>query len=291
MRLNFLDLPDELSRPEKAQVVVLGVPYEATTTYGKGTSLGPQAIIAASSQIEFYNEELDAEPCQIGIATDMSLTQFDPNPEKAVQQMSAACERWLSAKKMVVGLGGEHTVTVGLVRAFKKFYPDLWVLQLDAHSDLRTEYHESPLNHACVMARVQEMCPFVGVGIRSGIAGERTALKPRSALIYAHEMYSNRNWIETVLNKLGGPVYITIDLDFFDPAEVPAVGTPEPGGFHWVETLDFLRRVVQSRRVIGFDVVELSPKAGFAASDFFAAKLIYKLIGYVFADKLAKQNS
>ncbi len=188
----------------------------------------------------------------------------------------------------MVGLGGEHTVTVGLVRAHKTFYPEMWVLQLDAHSDLRQQYHDSPLNHACVMARVQEMCPFVGVGIRSGVAGERGALKAPATLFYAHEMYRNPSWAEAVLQKLGDPVYVTIDLDFFDPAEAPAVGTPEPGGFHWIQTLEFLRQVAQSRRIIGFDVVELMPRPGLPASDFFAAKLIYKLIGYIFADQLKR---
>ncbi len=282
---NFLDLPADLNNPETAKTVVLGVPYEATTTYGKGTANGPQAIVAASSQIEFYDEELDAETCRIGIATDLSLRRFSSDPAKAVQQISGACERWLAKKKLVVGLGGEHTVTVGLVAAFKKFYPNLSVLQLDAHSDLRNEYHGSPFNHACVMARVQEMCPFVGLGIRSGVAGERAALQPPSTVMYAHEMYHQKNWAKTVLRKLGDPVYITIDLDFFDPAAVPSVGTPEPGGFQWVETLEFLKQVVESRQIIGFDVVELAPRPNFPASDFFAAKLIYKLLGYIFSSK------
>jgi agmatinase len=288
---NFLDLPADLSNPETARAVVLGVPYEATTTYGKGAAHGPHAIIAASSQIEFYDEELDAETCRIGITSDMSLRRFSSEPAKAVQQINDACERWLAKKKFVVGLGGEHTVTVGLVRAFKKFYPQMSVLQLDAHSDLRDEYHGSPFNHACVMARVQELCPFIGVGIRSGVAGERASLKPPSALFYAHELYHNNNWVETVLEKLGDPVYITIDLDFFDPAVVPSVGTPEPGGFHWVETLGFLKQVIRSRQVIGFDVVELAPRPGFPSSDFFAAKLVYKLLGYVFCPQINQQNS
>lgn len=279
---DFLDLPEALTNPETAKVAILGVPYEASTTYGKGAALGPQAIVEASSQVEFYDEELDTETCGIGITTDMSLQQFSDDPEKAVGEISVACENWLKQNKFVVGLGGEHTVTVGLVRAFKKFYPNMSVLQLDAHSDLRGEYHGSPFNHACVMARVQEMCPYVGVGIRSGIAGDRAMLKPSSSLIYAHEMHHDHRWAETVLARLGNPVYITIDLDFFDPAEVPSVGTPEPGGFRWVETLAFLRQVAQSRQVIGFDVVELSPRPGFSASDFFAAKLIYKFLGYIF---------
>lgn len=282
---NFLDLPQELSNPDTSKVVVVGFPYEATTTYGKGTAKGPEAIIEASSMIEFYDEELDAETCQIGIATDLSLTSFSAGHETAVNEIATACERWLSKKKFVVGLGGEHTVTVGLVQAFKKVYPDMWVLQLDAHSDLRDEYQGSLFSHASAMARIQEMCPYVGVGIRSALKGEQSWLKPPSKVIYAHEMHRERNWPETALKALGDPVFITIDLDFFDPSAVPSVGTPEPGGFHWVETVDFLKQVIRSRKVVGFDVVELSPKPGFTASDFFAAKLIYKTLGHIFAQK------
>ena len=282
---NFLDLPPELSNPDTSKVVVVGFPYEATTTYGKGTAKGPEAIIEASSMIEFYDEELDAEPCQIGIATDMSLGRFSADHKEAVQQMSMACEQWLSKKKFVVGLGGEHTVTVGLVRALKRIYPNLWVLQLDAHSDLRDEYQGSSFSHACAMARIQEMCPYVGLGIRSALKGEQSWLKPPSKVIYAHKMHRDRNWAEAALQTLGDPVFITIDLDFFDPSAVPSVGTPEPGGFQWVETMDFLKQVIRTRKVVGFDVVELCPKPGFAASDFFAAKLIYKMLGYVFVLK------
>jgi agmatinase len=282
---NFLDLPDRLSDFDKARIVVLGVPYEASTTYGKGTADGPLAIIEASSQVEFYDEELDAEICDIGIATEMPFRKFDPDPERAVNQIAAACERLLEQEKFVVGLGGEHTVSLGLVQAFKKFYPDMWVLQLDAHSDLRDRYHDSPFNHACVMARVQELCPYFGVGIRSGIKDERGLLKTPSRILYAHEMYQNPNWGEAVLEGVGEPLYITIDLDFFDPAFVPSVGTPEPGGFGWVETLRFLRNVARARKIIGFDVVELLPRPGFAAADFFAARLVYKLLGYIFAAK------
>ncbi len=288
---NFLDLPTELSNPESARVMVLGLPYEATTTYGKGTANGPVAIIEASSMIEFFDEELDTETCQIGIATDMSLVRFCPEHEKAVQQISASCEQWLSKRKFVVGLGGEHTVSVGLVGALKKFYPNMWVLQLDAHSDLRDEYQGSRFSHACAMARIQEICPYVGLGIRSGLKGEKSWLRSPSKVIYAHEMHRQRKWVDTVLQALGDPVFITIDLDFFDPSAVSSLGTPEPGGFHWFETLDFLKQIIHSRKVIGFDVVELSPKPGFTASDFFAAKLIYKLIGYIFAPEIKQQNS
>ncbi len=288
--LNFLDLPKQLTNFEDAEVVILCAPYETSTTYGKGAKFGPAAILDASAQLELYDEELDLEPCQIGISTRMPFEEYNPEPEKAIAQIGNSCEALLSKNKFVVGLGGEHTVSVGFVQAFKKFYPDMWVLQLDAHSDLRDSYQESPLNHACVMARINELCPFIGMGIRSSIRGERELLQAPSELFYASEMRRNTSWADSVLEKLGDPVYITIDLDYFDPSVVPSVGAPEPGGFQWFESLDFLKRIIKSRKIIGFDVVELSPKADFIASDFFAAKLIYKLIGYIFEDKIKKFN-
>jgi len=285
----FLDLPPELSDYETSRVAILSLPFEATTTYGKGTANGPEAIIDASAQVEFYDEELDAEPCAIGIATVRPIAVFESKPEAATSQIEAACTSLLNNEKYVVGLGGEHTVTVGMVRSFAKKFPDISVLQLDAHSDLRDSYKGSNYNHACVMKRVTEVCPYVGVGIRSGIPGERAELAPNSKLIYAHEMVSNQNWQDDALRGLKKQVYITVDLDFFDPAIMPSVGTPEPGGFHWYETLGFLRRVFASHEVLGFDIVELLPNENAPASDFLAAKLVYKMIGMSFSQN--HQNS
>lgn len=288
--LNFLDLPAHLTDLDRGKVAILCLPYEATTTYGKGTQFGPQAIVDASHQVELYDEELDLEPGQIGISTLMPFDSFDVNAENAMAQINGACYDLLKQDKFVIGLGGEHTITVGMVEAFKKRYPDLWVLQLDAHSDLRNEYHGSKLNHACVMARVNEICPFLGLGIRSGIKDERALLKSPSRIHYAHELHQNSDWVDVLIEPLGEPVYITIDLDFFDPAIVPAVGTPEPGGFFWYETLKFLKNVIRTRKVVGFDIVELRPRTGFPESDFLAAKLAYKLIGYVLEKELQASN-
>lgn len=285
---NFLDLPENLANFENAQVVVLCLPYESSTTYGKGTKKGPQAILQASQHLETFDEELNTEPCQIGIATQMPIQIFDNVPEKSVKQIAEACENLLKMNKFVVSIGGEHTVSIGLVQAFKKHFPNMWVLQLDAHSDLRDIYMDSPLNHACVMARIGELCNYIGLGIRSSIKNERDFIKEPSKLVYAYEMNQNPDWPKEILAHLGGPVYITIDLDFFDPAVIPSVGTPEPGGFFWYETLCFLRKVAKSRQILGFDVVELCPNPKFIASDFFTAKLIYKLIGYIFENKASQ---
>ncbi len=286
---NFLDLEEEYSQLETSKVVVVSLPYEATTTYGTGTRFGPEAIIKASAHLETYDEELNLVPAQIGIATIQPDNIFSLAPEKFVQKVADLTVYLLEQGKFVIGLGGEHTISVGLVEGFKRFYSDFWVLQLDAHSDLRYSYKSSRYNHACVMARIQEKCAFVGVGIRSGILHEAKRLKEPSRIFYAHEMYENSNWPQEVLKILGEKVYITIDLDFFDPAIMPSVGTPEPGGFGWYDSLKFLKQVIRTKKVLGFDVVELSPVSDLKAPDFMAAKLIYKLIGYIFEEELSKR--
>ncbi len=279
---NFLGLPSELSEYRTANVAVLPLPYEATTSYSKGTKNGPAAIIKASQQVEFYDEELDVEPCEVGIATVKPPAITRLSPPKAVAKMQKACAKLLKDDKFVIGLGGEHTVTVPMVRAMRDRYRDLWVVQLDAHSDLRDSYHGTPYSHASAMARVTEHANLIGVGIRSGIKNERQNLKSPSWIFYAHEMLNDPNWQNQLFNRLGDRVYLTIDLDFFNPAEVPGVGTPEPGGFGWYMALDFLRRLFAERDVVGCDVVELMPLKGSSVSDFFAARLVYKLIGYKF---------
>ncbi len=289
----FLDLPPELSGFNESKVAILSLPYEATTSYGKGTKAGPEAIIQASTQVEFYDEELDCEPCQAGISTVRPFTSFPKKPEVAVGEIKRAGSNLLARNKFVVGLGGEHTVTVGLVRAMTEKYPGLSVLQLDAHSDLRDTYEGTPFSHACVMRRILEMCSYVGLGIRSSIPGQRKILGSDSHIFYAHEMIRHANWPDWILGRLGNPVYVTIDLDFFDPSLVPSVGTPEPGGFQWYETLSLLREISTKRTIVGFDVVELTPQKYAPASDFIAAKLVYKLLGYIFTarDDVSKKKN
>jgi N1-aminopropylagmatine ureohydrolase len=281
---NFLGLEPNLSDYANARVAILPLPYEATTSYGAGTKRGPAALIKASQQVEFFDEELNLEPCQVGIVTTKAPVFGKAGGAQAVKKIAASCRALLNDGKFVIGLGGEHTVTVGMVQAMHEKYPDLWAVQLDAHSDLRDEYAGSPYSHACAMARVLEFCPLVGLGIRSGIAGERERLKPPSRVYYAHEMRQRGavRWIEEVFKLVGPRVYLTIDLDFFNPAEMPAVGTPEPGGFGWYEALDFLRALFSRREVVGGDIVELMPLRGIPAADFLAARLAYKLIAYKF---------
>jgi len=281
---NFLGLEPKLSDYGNARAAILPLPYEATTSYGAGTKRGPAAIIKASQQVEFFDEELNLEPCQIGIATMAAPGLGRASGAQAVKIIAGSCRKLINDGKFVVGLGGEHTVTVGMVQAMHEKYPGLWVVQLDAHSDLRDRYAGSPYSHACAMARVNEFCPLIGLGIRSGISGEREKLKAPSRIYYAHEMrqLGPAKWREEVLGILGKYIYLTIDLDFFNPAEMPAVGTPEPGGFGWYEALDFLRELFVRREIIGCDIVELMPLRGLSGPDFWAARLAYKLIGYKF---------
>jgi agmatinase len=279
---NFLGLEPQHSNYAAARAAILPLPYEASTSYHQGTRKGPRAIISASQQVEFYDEELNLEPRTIGIATVAAPDFSRATPRRAVERIASACGRLLNDGKFVIGLGGEHTVTVGMHKAVVERFPDVWVVQLDAHSDLRPEYQGSPFSHACVMARVTEISPAMMLGIRSGIMGERERLKTPSRLLYAYEMRENAHWQDEVFSKLGRNVYLTIDLDFFNPAEMPAVGTPEPGGFGWYETLGFLRRLFLNHNVVGCDIVELCPIHGIVAPDFFAARLAHKLIAYKF---------
>jgi agmatinase len=282
----FLDLPPDLTDADRSRVAVLCLPYEASTTYQHGTRNAPAAILTASSQLEVYDEELDCEPCGVGISTLQPISKFSGDPETAIRQIRSECGNIIATGKFIASIGGEHSVTAGLVQAYKEKYHDLFVLQLDAHTDLRDNYQGSSYNHACVMARVNEICPYLGIGIRSAVSGEGQQLNQFSKIMYAHEMITGKSWQQQALSFIHAPVYITIDLDFFDPSVVPSVGTPEPGGFDWYTTLSFLKQIFCNFDVVGFDVVELCPRPGFPASDFLAAKLIYKMIGYKFINNL-----
>ncbi len=277
---NFLGLPDELSAFEAAKSVVLPIPYEATTSYIQGTASGPNAILAASQQVEFYDDELKCEPCRTGISTANFLRPNEANHAENLVQIQEEAEAHYSSGKFVLSLGGEHSITIPLVRAANKVFGDFSVLQLDAHSDLRDSYEGSQLNHACVMARVNEICDFVGVGLRSGVQGEEKGIRSGSRLFYASEMQKGGDWRQSAVDALGENVYLTFDLDFFDPSIMPSVGTPEPGGFFWYNTLEFLKEVFRTKNVFAADIVELSPLFGLIHPDFLAAKLAYKFIGY-----------
>ena len=277
---NFLGI-DTCNTWDKASFVILPVPLEMTTTYMQGTGRGPEALLEASHQVELYDDELRSETWKRGIATLAPMVFEDAAPEGAVAQIENRVSEILKEDKRLAIIGGEHTVTVGTVRAYRNEYLDLSVLHLDAHADLRQEYEGSAYNHACVMARVADICPFVSVGIRSLCAEEADRIQRENLSIYGmHRLRRDDSWVEASLSALGDDVYITLDLDVFDPSVMPAVGTPEPGGMGWYEVLSFLRLIFERKRVVGFDVVELCPKPGAEHGAFTAAKLVYRILGY-----------
>lgn len=273
----FLDLPEHLRGPESAAVVI-PVPYDLTSTYRKGADKGPAAIIAASAAVEWYDIETESEPCQRGIATDDPVL-CDDSPERLATLVRTRVATVLARGQLPIVLGGEHSVTIGAVQAAHAHAPDLSVLQLDAHADTRESYEGSTHNHACVMARVHELCESVQVGIRSIDAAERPNLKP-GRVFWAHDIADARDdaWMHDAIAPLSQSVYLTVDLDVFDPSIIPSTGTPEPGGLNWRQVNTLVRTLLASgRQLIGFDVVELCPTPHHHASDFTAAKLVYRI--------------
>lgn len=279
---NFGDLPEEYSTLEQAEVVILPVPYDRTSTWLKGADKGPQAIIEASTHMELYDIETDSQVYLKGIYTAESV-DGGLLPDDMVEVVGKAVRHYIEDDKFVVVVGGEHSVSIGSVGAHTSQNANITVLQLDAHADLRDEYEGSKYNHACVMARITEICPVVQVGIRSMDSSEKAALDP-SRVVFAEDIHRDKNWTEKVISKLSEKVYITIDLDVFDPSIMPSTGTPEPGGLLWNDVLVLLKSVFDDKEVVGFDVVELCPDQTNKAPDFLAAKLIYKLLSYKFKD-------
>ena len=279
---NFLGIPSDFSEFEKSEFIILPVPYEQTTTYQQGTKNGPLAIIHASHEVETFDEELKFEPHRAGICTLNLLEVKSIEPSTISNLIYDTTRQLIDAGKRTVMLGGEHTISIGAVKAFQDKYPGLSVLQMDAHADLRDSYQENKFSHACVMRRIAEFCHFVGVGIRNLSVEENAFVQENKIdLFFSHEMKDNRQWKEQVLERLGSDVYLTLDLDVLDPSIMPAVGTPEPGGFLWYEMLEFLKELIETKNVVGCDVVELCPIPGMVAPDFLAAKLVYKIIGYM----------
>ena len=284
----FLDLRGDEGDLEKAGVVILPLPYERTSSYVHGSFRGPTAILEASAQLEEYDEELAVEiyrACN-GIATLEPMHFLTETAPEAIDRIREAVRRLLDMGKFVVCLGGGHTSTLGPLRAFHERYGDaLSVLQLDAHRDLRNAYLGDPYSHASVMARALEFVPsLVQIGIRSNSQEEvRFDEAAHVMTYYAHTIKAGQmpEWEERIVADLGEKVYITIDSDFFDPSILPSVGTPEPGGFSWYETIGFLRRLCAVKTVVGFDLCEFTPIEGIHHPDFTLARLIYKLVGYV----------
>lgn len=283
----FLAIPEsDLARFETARVVIQQVPYEYTSSYVSGSDKGPAAMLAASHFVEFYDEELDCEAYKhVGISTLAPIDFTGITDAAAVDAISSQTRELLQAEKFVVSLGSEHTVTLGFVQAYKEKYPDLSVIQIDAHSDLRQSYNDNPYSHASVMARVHDLgVPLVQVGIRAQCREEAELRKSSDNIHtwYAHMLWNDDAWIDACIDKLSDHVYLTIDADGFDPSVAPAVGTAEPGGLSWIQGCKLFRRLAERKKVVGFDIVEIAPRETDIITEFSMAKLCYKIIGYLY---------
>ncbi len=264
-----------------SEIIIIPVPYDETSTWMKGADKGPDAIMEASVNLEFYDLETDSEAHLKGIHTIDPIIE-KKSPEALVSAVYNTVLKILNENKFPVITGGNHTVSIGAVKAFSGHFRNLSVLQLDAHSDLRQEYEGSSLNHACSMARIREFAPIVQVGIRS-MSREEISSADMQRIFFAHELYYHKSGYSEAIDMLTENVYITIDIDVFDPSLIPSTGTPEPGGPEYFEIMHFLKDVVQKRNVVGFDVVELCPSPVNKAPDFIAAKIIYQLLSYRFS--------
>ena len=282
--LNFAGLPSPYSDLNTAKVVILPVPYDGTTEWHAGTRHGPEAIIHSSQYLELYDIDFDKELHTIGIHTLGPVQPILNSPKAMIQRVYKIAANLIQRDKFTVMLGGEHSLSLGTVKALNEKYQNVSVLQLDAHADLRDEYSGTKYSHACIMRRLFECCDITQVGIRSLSSKEQQFVKQNDLkLFYNSSLRQNPESIQKIADCLHENVYITVDLDVFDPSIMPATGAPEPGGLLWEETLGFLGAVFEQRQVVGVDVVELAPVAGLHACEFLAARLVYKLIGMKFA--------
>jgi agmatinase len=278
---NFGGLEKNLSDYDNASIAVLAIPFDETSTWGKGADKGPEAIIEASRNMELYDIETNSEVYKKGIFTAKPVKS--KKSEKMIAEARDAVKKFLGDNKFVVTLGGEHSISQGPIQAYAEKFPGLSILHLDAHSDRRDSYEGSKFSHACIMARTAEIVDnVVSVGIRSLDASELPSLK-KNKIFFAEDIVGKNDWIQNVVNELSGQVYITIDLDIFDPSALPSTGTPEPGGLDWYTVLKLMKAVAGAKEIVGLDVVELAPNPAEKSSDFLAAKLIYKILSYKFA--------
>lgn len=285
---NFLALPEVLSAYETSPVVIQSLPYEHTSSYKSGSAKGPEAMLAASHYVEFYDEELDIETVEkIGGICTLEPLDFDGKTDgDAIELIAESTRALLNDNKFIVSFGAEHTVTYGVVKALVEQYGnDFSILQIDAHSDLRAAYQGNPYSHASVMHRCLDLgVQITQIGIRAQCIEESVICKndPHVTTIYAHQMDEEGDWMKTALSALKPKVYITIDADGFDPSVMPSVGTPEPNGITWKQATKLLRKVASKREVLSFDVVEMLPRESDTLTEYNCAKLAYKLMGYIF---------
>ena len=275
---NYAGIPDKYARLDEAKVVLIPVPYDGTSTWQKGADKGPQAFLEASENMELFDIETRSEVYKKGVYLTPPVTE-NSSPEKMVEAVYKTTKNYIQQEKFVTLFGGEHSISTGTIRAFNESFEDLTVVQIDAHADLRKEYEGSKCNHACAVHEASKTTNLIQVGIRS-MDAEELEYMDENQVYFAHDLYED--WMDDAIGQMTPNVFLTIDLDAFDPSILPSTGTPEPGGLFWYETLDFIRTIFKKKNVVGFDIVELCPNPAEKSSDFLAAKLYYKMLSYKF---------
>ncbi|MBT8317495.1 MAG: agmatinase [Lutibacter sp.] len=284
----YAGIPEQYSKIETSKVVLIPVPYDGTSTWQKGANKGPEAFLEASENMELYDIETNSEVYKNGIYL-ADPVEENSSPEAMAKAVHETTKSYINRNKFVTLFGGEHSISIGSIRAFNECFDNLTVLQIDAHADLRKEYEGSSCNHACAVYEASQNTNLIQVGIRSMDKSE-TSVMDTEKVFFAHEMVTDDYWVENAIDLMTNNVFITIDLDAFDPSIMPSTGTPEPGGLLWYETLDFLKKVFEEKNVVGFDIVELCPNEKDKSSDFLAAKLYYKMLSYKFNEQIDKEE-
>ncbi len=280
---NYAGIPDEFAQLEKAKVVLIPVPYDGTSTWGKGADKGPEAFLDASANMELYDIETGTEVYQQGIFLAPTITESS-SAEAVVNAVHKNTKEYIKRNKFVTLFGGEHSISIGSIRAFNECFDNLTVLQIDAHADLRESYEGTKYNHACAVHEASQTTNLLQVGIRSMDIIEKTFMDEEKTF-FAHDIVNDEYWMDKVIAQMTDNVFITFDLDALDPSIMPSTGTPEPGGLLWYETLEFLKQVFAEKNVVGFDIMELCPNKVDKSSDFVAAKLYYKMLSYKFMEE------
>lgn len=279
----YAGIPEEYAKLEQSKIVLIPVPYDGTSTWQKGADKGPDAFLHASENMELYDIETGTEVYRQGVFLADAITE-NKSPESMVGAVHDITKKYIKKNKFVTIFGGEHSISIGTIRAFNECFDNLTVLHIDAHADLRKEYDGSKCNHACAVYEASQNTNLIQVGIRSMDVMEKTVMD-LDKTYFAHEMAVDDNWMDNAIDQMTDNVFITFDLDAFDPSIMPSTGTPEPGGLLWYETLEFLKLVFEEKNVVGFDIVELCPNEVDKSSDFLAAKLYYKMLSYKFQDE------
>ena len=284
----YAGIPEKYAKLEHAKIVLIPVPYDGTSTWQKGADKGPKAFLEASENMELYDIETDSEVYKQGVYLTDAVTE-NTSPESMVNAVHEVTKKYIKRNKFVTVFGGEHSVSIGTIRAFNEMFPNLTVLHIDAHADLRKSYDGSSCNHACAVYEASQNTNLIQVGIRSMDVKEKSIMNLEKTY-FAHDMAIDTSWTDSAIDQMTENVYITFDLDAFDPSILPSTGTPEPGGLLWYETLDFLKQVFTEKNVVGFDIVELCPNKSEKSSDFIAAKLYYKMLSYKFQNDTTEDD-